>query len=87
MSALLCPTSASVPRSAVAKAFGCKAHPGDKEQTNKAYYPGSAYGGLRRFRQQITYRDLAGRPPFFRFDPIRLRANYDRRKSIEPIGA
>ena len=58
-----------------------------KTQTSKAYYPGSAYGGLRRFRQQITYRDLAGRPPFFRFDPIRLRANYDRRKSIEPIGA
>lgn len=51
------------------------------------YYLGGACGGLRRFRQRMTCRDLAGQARFSRFDPIRLRLEHDRKDFIGAIGA
>lgn len=61
-----------------------RVHPGSKRKDTLL---GRRSGGLRRFRRQMTHRDLTGRPPFLRFDPIRLQAKHDRKKPIGTIGA
>lgn len=87
MPAVLCPASASVPRSAAAKAFKLQGASRKSRHIKQNYYLGGACGGLRRFRQRMTCRDLAGQARFSRFDPIRLRLEHDRKDFIGAIGA
>ena len=79
------PTSSS--RLSAAKAFKLQDASRKSRHIKQNYYLGGACGGLRRFRQRMTCRDLAGQARFSRFDPIRLRLEHDRKDFIGAIGA
>lgn len=79
------PTSSS--RLSAAKAFKLQGASRKSRHIKQNYYLGGACSGLRRFRQRMTCRDLAGQARFSRFDPIRLRLEHDRKDFIGPIGA